>query len=460
MLYVTQEYVRETDALTIQCAIDYAEAHAIRSVVIPELNPRTNEPLWTIDRAILLPNDLTVFLEDAHLRMADDVRDNLFRNRNTFTPFGNTEEGEQHDIRLIGIGHAVIDGGEPNGLSEQLHRDRPDLYPSMFVNLAVYFHNVRGFEVRNIQFLNTRYWAVCFMYCRWGRISELDFRNYGTLENQDGIDLRIGCEYVTIENITGITGDDTIALTALPLEENELRDRIPGRSPDIHDVTIRNVISSTHGCALVRLLTENGAKEYDITIDTIKDTGKAIGGAAILLGTSDTMFVKDSPRVMGDLRNVLIRNVQTKTQRGINFSEPCQDVLIDGLQIGGKCEWGLSFAKNFDSDNVTVRNVTIDPDPDYHPDAAFAAKGTPEHAFRGLRVSDVTVRNVDHIFRNCEFPVDRFTYDPPRISYCDPEMTSLRSAYGRYFFSAYGKENKNRPADNRVDGVLKIEDEV
>ncbi|MBR4768435.1 MAG: hypothetical protein IK088_05615, partial [Lachnospiraceae bacterium] len=321
-------FFRENDSSTIQAAVDFASETGEKSVRIPARNARTGEDVYRISAAVLLPSDLTVFLEDAHLTMADGVSDNMFRNRNTFTPFGNTVEGEQHDVRLIGIGHAVIDGGNSNGECEQLHRDHPEKYPTMFQNIAVYFHNVREFEVRNIQFVNTRYWATCFMYCRWGRISELDFRNYASYENQDGIDLRIGCEFITIENITGITGDDTIALTALPLEENELRDRVEGRSFDIHDVTIRNVISSTHGCALVRLLTENGAQEYNITIDTVKDTGKAIGGAAVLFGSSDMLFLKNSPRVMGDLRHVIVRNVQTRTQRGLSFAEPCRDILV------------------------------------------------------------------------------------------------------------------------------------
>ena len=35
------------------------------------------------------------------------------------------------------------------------------------------------------------------------------------LLNQDGIDLRQGCHCITIENITGYTGDDLIALTTI-----------------------------------------------------------------------------------------------------------------------------------------------------------------------------------------------------------------------------------------------------
>ena len=448
-----------TDSETIQNAVNYAKEHDLGEVTVPRFNERTGRTVWDIEKAILLPSDMTVILEDAHLRMVDGVFDNAFRNELCYSEEGRTMAGEQHDIRIIGVGNAVLDGGELNGLCEQYIRDHPDEGLSMYVNLTVQFHNVRNFELRNLQFWNTRYWAVCFTYCRWGKLIDLDFRNYGTMENQDGIDLRVGCEYVTIENITGITGDDTIALTALAGSYAAKRWSVEGKSPDIHDVSIRNVISASHGCSLLRFLCEDYASIYNVTVDGLKDTGKAVSGATILFGAGNTYFVRERPRQMGELRNIVVRNVSTMAQSGFAFREPCQDVLVENVYVTGKNENGIAFMTNFAAKNVTIRNVVIAPDPEYAPDAAFVFIDTPEENLKGLTIENVKVRNEKHIFRGRIVDVKNLEYEEPTEEFFVPERYLKRSAYGRYFHDFLGVEITNRPPDNRFDGTITIEDE-
>ena len=71
----------DTDSQTIQNAVDYAAESGAGRVIIPRLNARTGKPIWNIHTAILLPSNMTVVLEDAHLRLCDGVFDNIFRNR-------------------------------------------------------------------------------------------------------------------------------------------------------------------------------------------------------------------------------------------------------------------------------------------------------------------------------------------------------------------------------------------
>lgn len=448
-----------TDSETIQNAVNFAKAKDLGQVTIPRFNERTRRTVWDIEKAILLPSDMTVILDGAYLRLEDGVCDNIFRNELCETEEGNTLKGEQHDIRIIGVGNAVLDGGKMNGLTEQYLRDHPEEGRTMNQNLTVWFHNVRDLELRNLHFKDTRYWAVCFMYCRWGKLIDLDFRNYGTTENQDGIDLRVGCEYFTIENITGITGDDTIALTALPGSGTAIRGAVEGKNPHIHDVSIRNVISASHGCALLRLLCEDGAEIFNVTADGLKDTGKAVSGSTILFGAGNTGFVRNRARQMGELRNIVIRNVSSMAQSGFAFREPCEDVLVENVYVTGKNEHGLAFAENFAAKNVTVRNLVIAPDPDYAPDAAFAFGDTPETNLKGLVIENVQVRNVRHLFRGRTIEVRNMEYETPTEAYFTPEKYPKHSAYGRYFRYFYGKEITNRPPDNRVNGTLRIEDE-
>lgn len=444
----------KTDAQTIQNAIDYAEQMGLGEVVIPRVNARTAEKIWNIDTCILLPSDMTVILENCHLRMVDDIIANMFRNKNAWTPEGNTLEGEQHNIRIIGQGNAVIDGGKPSCLCEQMHRDFPDEYPSMQVNLLLFLHNVRDFEVRNIRFTNSRWWATCFMYCRWGKISDLDFQMDAAIENQDGIDLRIGCEYITIQNITGITGDDVIAMTALPNEygfEDKLH--VEGKEFDIHDITIQNVMAASHGCGIIRFLCEEGAKEYNITVDGVKDTGEVTAGSSVIVGTTDTHFA-DPPHAMGDFTNIVLRNISTCAQRGISLAESIQNMVIENLFVYGYSEVGIRFSQNFECRNLTIRDVYLYAEEETF-DSAFETKGVQDGIIENLTIENVCIGSTKCVFRGKQYDVKNLNYEEPSIGFFTEEPLKLASAYGRYHYKAYGKVIANRPKDNRFDGTLR-----
>ncbi|MBP3305241.1 MAG: hypothetical protein J6L24_04655 [Oscillospiraceae bacterium] len=446
-----RQFFGATDSETIQNAVNYADANDLGRVVIPRYNARTGKCVWNIDAAILLPSNMTVVLEDAHLRLADGCFDNIFRNRNCMTPEGNTLEGEQHNIHIIGSGNALLDGGVHNGLVEQMHRDDPEKYPRLSVNLLIFLHNTRDFSIEGLDFINGRWWAVCCVYCRWGYIGNLDFKMYGTCENQDGVDLRVGCEYITIENITGLTGDDTIALTAMPNDDlvPETALHVPGKRWDIHDIAIRNVISSSHGCGIVRFLCEDGAQEYNITVDGIKDTSQTISGTSIIVGTADTHFA-DPPHKMGEFRDIVVRNITTQAQRGISFSESVKNMLVENLTTYGANEVGLRFTKNFECDNLVIRNVNIGSDPETL-DSVFWMNRNPERMLKDLRVENVRANSAKYVFRETEFAVENLQYEAPSVAYYTPETTKLASAYGRYHRCAYGKVIENRPPDARYD---------
>ena len=442
----------ESDSQTIQNAVDEAERTGLGTVVIPRRNERTGENIWIIDKTIWLPSDTTVILDGAHLQLADDVRENVFRNSDLKRESGRCFETEQHDIRILGVGNAIIDGGKSNGLCEQLGRDDPEHFPHMSVNLLIYLNNVRDFEIRGIRFIASRWWAVCCMFCRWGRIADLDFRMFGTIENQDGVDLRVGCEYITIENITGCTGDDTVALTGLPANRRfEMRDRVEGKSVDIHDITIRNIISSTHGCSLVRLLCADGCSEYNLTISGLKDTGMSISGSAMLVGAAGR-FWKIAPHTMENFHDIIIRDVFTNSQRGISFSEPMKNVLVENVTTWGCNEVGLQFNDNFACENMTIRNFTYGADPE-HADCVFNVSDAPEVSISDLEVEHVRANAAKYVFRRRELPVEDFRYAEPTEEYFSPEKPRLGSSYGRYHSLFYGKLIENRPPDNRYDGT-------
>ena len=114
-------------------------------------------------------------------------------------------------------------------------------------------------------------------------------------ENQDGIDLRNGCHDIVISDITGRTGDDIVALTAIARGDkihpggalrttHVMHNDWSRRDRDIHDVIIRNVLGYSGGgiCFHVRLLPVE-SKIYNIVIDGVVDSspeGFTDGGAS------------------------------------------------------------------------------------------------------------------------------------------------------------------------------------
>ena len=447
-----QRFWGADDSQTIQNAVDYAAHTGMNRVVIPRHNQRTGQNIWHISTAILLPSNMTVVLEDAHLRLCDGVFDNIVRNRSIFTPEGNTLEGEQENIRIIGAGNALLDGGVHNELVEQMHRDDPVKYPRLSVNLLIFLHNVRHFTISGLHFVNARWWTVCCIYCRWGRISELDFRYRADHENQDGIDLRIGCEYITIENITGVTGDDTVALTALPRDHlvPETALHVAGKSWDIHDITIRNIISSTHGCGCIRFLCEQGAKEYNITVDGVKNTSEVITGSTILVGTTAGEFLKE-PHKMGDFRNIVVRNITACGHRAITFCESVQHMVVENVTTCGHNLVGLRFGANFSCDDLRISGLTIDSDPEVFDCAISTDDAIGKNSLKNLRIEHVTVSGGKHVFRGRELPVSDLHYENISVSYQTDEPLNIPSAYARYHRCYNGQVMTNRPADARYD---------
>ena len=246
---------------------------------------------WEIDEAIRLPSNVTVILENAHLRLADGSHCNVFTNEHNETEEGTTTLGTDRNISIIGRGEAILDGGNMNDVHEKVpHTER---VAPIWKNNLVLFTNVDGFKISGIRCINQRWWALNFIYCRNGYIGNVDFcaddrwrdeagnlhhglsrDNYSAVnvKNADGVDLREGCQNIVIENLTGFTEDDSVALTGLA-GGMEKRFRVEGLSADIAYVTIRNIRTSAY-CTNVRLLNQGDTKLHDVDIDGVWDTSE------------------------------------------------------------------------------------------------------------------------------------------------------------------------------------------
>ena len=328
------------DSLSIQNAISKAKEIGCNKVIIPRFNKRTESFLWEIEKTILLPSDIHLILDNCHLRMADNTFCNMLKNENCGTPKGNREEGTQHNIIIEGRGRAVLDGGNYNGLAEDNYNSETGPYP--VDNCTLIMTNVKGFTVKNLHFRHQRYWAMNFMFCSNGKISDIDFmadhtfkdengiiqnvltREYPhssiCVKNADGIDLRAGCHDIIVENITGFTEDDTIALTTLPAKST-MRFAVDNQSLDIHNIIIRNINSATL-YANVRLLNQGGTKIYNVLIDGIMDSSKDFpglkqGSSGVRIG--DHNLYGSRHATSDETYNITVRNVYSGALAPLNI---------------------------------------------------------------------------------------------------------------------------------------------
>jgi len=318
-----------SDSESIQNAVDAASRCGVGKVVIPAVNARTGECRWNVDRAILLPDHIHVVLDNAYLRQTDGSMDNVFRNAGMYAPEWLTPAGEQTDIRLSGIGTAVIDGGVPNGLTQGTSEKNG--FPHVRFNNPILLHNVRNFSVENLIIRNQRWWGMNLCFCTDGRLSDITFEADDSILNQDGIDLRIGCQRIIVERIRGQAGDDLIALSGFLGGDKKLA--VEGKSIDIRDILIRDVMGTSVSKTLVALRNHDGCVIRDITIDNIHDTsvGSDANHPYAVVRIGQKMYSHTRRSEPGETSNIHISNIHAHAYHGILINVTLTESVIRGI---------------------------------------------------------------------------------------------------------------------------------
>ena len=326
-----------SDSQTLQNAIDEAGRGSVRTVVIPRHCSRTGKDEWVIERTLLLPDDVTIVLDDCRLRLADGVYENIFRNKNMYTDEGLTQAGEQHGIRIVGFGNAILDGGKDNGVREQ-NWQREHLPHPRTGNLIL-LNNVRDYSLENFKCVNMRYWAINQIACRRGRVRKIVFDNGIHHPNQDGINFRIGCCEMQVEDISGRTGDDVVALSAFP-KGGDAALLPEGRKPDIHDIVIRNVQAHTFQ-SVVAMRNTDGAKMYNITVENIADVGGDMGAWGIVR-IGENNYYHERPALPGETYGITVRNIRSQCKGTVYISAALKDSTISDVYAGGTSLYAVS----------------------------------------------------------------------------------------------------------------------
>lgn len=351
------ELFADCDSGTIQNAIAAAVADGCRKVLIPRYNLRTDKSEWRIGKAIEVPSNMTLILDNCYMVQETGVYDNMFRNSLAYAE-ARSRETEEHDISILGVGNVCLSGGVHNGL---LERNVGSFgFPSdILVNQMMLWINVRDLRIENLHIEHQRHWAINHIYCENVKIKNIDFDAIPHVPNMDGIDLRVGCRNFEMENITGKTGDDTIAMTAM-LGEEEETGFVPDKPTDICDVRIRNVLSDPFRMLNVRVLTQDGVQVHDIDVDTVMDTSdyrrKVFCKAPIGLGTQGALYVHVCRAKPGDLRCINVRNVYTRASMAIRIDDACCDSTFTNIKTFNTCFTGVGTV----GFGCVLKNVVVD----------------------------------------------------------------------------------------------------
>jgi polygalacturonase len=241
---INPNHFKGSDTQRIRAAVDAAKG-TTNKVLIPAVNSNGTN-IWMLDSAVLIPANMTVILDNCIIQMSDQSRDNMFRSSNVGIGITNPEWIE--NIRIIGVGDVVLKGANnPRSTGDgartlTLNPDEEIAKGNWRVsygsdagkagikqkgdwrNIMILMAYVDGFIMKNINIENSHGWAVSFERTRNADISDIRINNPEEINvkgrkvkvsNKDGINLRHGCKNFRIDNISGSTGDDFIALSSL-----------------------------------------------------------------------------------------------------------------------------------------------------------------------------------------------------------------------------------------------------
>ncbi len=356
-----------TDSKMIQAAVDEAAKYGA-TVIIPRVNERREACLWEIDEAIVLHTGSSVVLDNCYLRMADGCYANFFKNDATLGKWWR-KETRNYDISIRGEGNAVLDGGEHNGLIENdftiydengnfAGRRTINGFTNCFVNIGILMQNAERVQVSGIRFVRPRYWCINFEYCSQGHIHDIVFDADGKNPNQDGLDIREGCHNFLVENLSGRTGDDMLALTNF----GHPKTRVGGEETDmdtaIHDIVVRDLRATmSHRCDIVRLLCRGETEIYNVQIAGIQDTTPPeISRPLAAIRIGDVSDYQARLNRLGEMRNITVRDIVTRARFGLYIANTLCDSYFENIQMVADGGIGMYF-NGCELENVTVSGL-------------------------------------------------------------------------------------------------------
>ena len=415
-MVIANNFTGANDSEILNNAVQNRGADGI--VVIPPRQIDETRDYWLLDSAVLLPENTTVILQNAKIKLSDRCRDNFFRTANC--GLGIEDPSPIRNVHIRGEGVCLLEGADhprATGDSSKLQHAPCPHFPEDICNIAdwvpeerrtpeklafwdihchsygtdagkagesqygdwrgigILFANTEDFSISGLRIKDSHGWAISVEACSGGRIEKIDFDarmhklidgTYMNMENEDGIDIRNGCHHIVISDITGNTGDDVIALTAIASNStyrpggslrstHVMHNDWSKREKDIHDIIIKNVIAHSYLCYVIRLLPAM-ASVYNVVIDGIIDTqpNQLNYGGTLLLGCADAAYGKNE---RDGMKNITVSNVICNSRRAVNIAGFLTDSVITNIvNRNPECET-ITVDRENGLNNVSISNV-------------------------------------------------------------------------------------------------------
>jgi hypothetical protein len=352
---ITPNQFKGSDIQRIRSAINAAKGKS-NKVVIPSRNSN-GSGFWLIDSAILLPGEMTVILDNCTIQLSDSCRDNMFRSDNVGEGIMNPEWLK--DISIIGTGHVILKGAKnPRATGDSGKTLGKATYGTDagktgrkqtgdWRNILILMGYLDGFILKNVSIENSHAWAVSFERTMNADISDIHLFNPSEISiesnkikvlNKDGINLRHGCKNFRISDVSGITGDDFIALSILGIHSdhpeggslnstNVTSRKWNGTEDDIENIYISNIAcqSPTRGVA-IRANDSSGVRNVYIN-------GLAWHGNynSILVGGKGY----GRPSIPGKINNIHVMNFSGNGRSLVHIESAVEDCsFVSGLYSG------------------------------------------------------------------------------------------------------------------------------
>lgn len=358
---ITPNQFKGSDTERIQAAVDKA-ACTTGKVVIPTINSNGTN-IWLLDSAILLPSNIKVILENCTIQLSDSCRDNMFRSNNV--GLGITDPEWNRKISIIGIGDVLLIGADNpratgDGARTLVSENQPGRvsYGSDagkegikqkgdWRNIMILMAFVDGFKLKNVNIKNAHAWAVSFERTLNAEISDITFDCPSSqlvngkevfIRNRDGIDLRHGCKNFRINNISGTTEDDFIALSTLGLHsENNVGGTL--NSTMVTSTNWRGPEDNTENIYIANIVCKSLTRAIAIRANDIASTNNVYINGVIFNGGYNAILVggrgygKDSQA--GKINNIHAMNIIGDGRSLIQIEEAVADCsFINGLYRG------------------------------------------------------------------------------------------------------------------------------
>lgn len=232
-VYLSPNMYKGTQTERIQQAIDEAAA-TTGKVVIPKLDMVQNTNVWLIDKAILLPSNMELELNNCKIKLSDRCRDNFIRSANT--GLGISDIRPLENIKIVGVGNVLLEGAD-NPRATGDHNKTLSLNPGSgtsygtdagkpnenqkggWRNHGIIMAHVDRFEISGITMKDYHAHGIVLERASNGIVKNITFDVRESIVvdgvrkqilNQDGIGVRFGCNNIIIDNLKGRSGDDFI----------------------------------------------------------------------------------------------------------------------------------------------------------------------------------------------------------------------------------------------------------